>query len=89
MALGSTRTGVARLILREGLSLLISGLCLGMVAAIAFAHLLRSFLYEVPALDPLTFALVPALLFVATLAACLIPSARAAATDPMVALRHE
>jgi predicted permease len=89
MALGSTRTGIARLILREGLSLLITGLCLGMTAAIAFARLLRSFLYEVPALDPITFALVPALLFIATLAACLIPSARAATTDPMVALRHE
>jgi predicted permease len=89
MALGSTRTGIARLILREGLSLLITGLCLGMAAAIAFARLLRSFLYEVPALDPITFALVPALLFIATLAACLIPSARAATTDPMVALRHE
>jgi ABC-type antimicrobial peptide transport system permease subunit len=89
MALGSTRTGIASLILREGLSLLITGLCLGMAASIAFARLLRSFLYEVPALDPITFAIVPALLFIATLAACLIPSARAAATDPMVALRHE
>jgi predicted permease len=89
MALGSTRSGIARLILREGLSLLITGLCLGMAAATAFARLLRSFLYEVPALDPITFALVPALLLIATLAACLIPSARAAATDPMVALRHE
>jgi ABC-type lipoprotein release transport system permease subunit len=60
-----------------------------MAAAIAFARLLRGFLYEVPALDPMTFALVPTLLFIATLAACLVPSARAAATDPMEALRHE
>jgi putative ABC transport system permease protein len=89
MALGSTRIGIACLILREGLSLLITGLCLGMVGAIAFARLLRSFLYEVPAFDPLTFALVPALLLIATLGASLIPSGRAAATDPMVALRHE
>jgi ABC-type lipoprotein release transport system permease subunit len=65
MALGSSRTGIARLILREGLSLLITGICLGMAAAIAFARLLRSFLNEVPAL-----------LLIATLAACLIPSAR-------------
>jgi predicted permease len=89
MALGSTRAGIARLILREGLSLLLIGLCLGMAAAIVFARLLRSFLYEVPALDPLTFTLVPALLIIATLGASLIPSGRAAATDPMVALRHE
>ncbi len=89
MALGSTRTGVVRLILREGLSLLIAGLCIGSIGAVAFARTLRSFLYEVPAMDPVTFLLVPAVLALATLAACVAPSARAAATDPMVALRHE
>jgi len=52
MALGSTRIGIARLILREGLSLLITGLCIGMVVAIGSARLVRSFLYEVPALGP-------------------------------------
>jgi ABC-type lipoprotein release transport system permease subunit len=51
--------------------------------------MLRSFLYEVPAMDPVTLLLVPAVLALATLAACVAPSARAAATDPMVALRHE
>jgi len=89
MALGATRTGVVRLILREGLSLLVTGLCLGIATAVAFARVLRGFLYEVPALDPLTFALVPLLLLVAMLAASLVPSMRAAAVDPMVALRHE
>jgi ABC-type antimicrobial peptide transport system permease subunit len=58
MALGSTRTGIVRLVLREGLSLLITGLCLAWAAAVAFSRLLRSLLYEVPVLDPLTFALV-------------------------------
>jgi len=89
MALGSTRTGIVRLILREGLSLLIVGLCIGSVGAVIFARTLRSFLYEVPAMDPVTFLLVPAVLALATLAACIAPSARAATTDPMVALRHE
>lgn len=89
MALGSTRIGIARLVLREGMSLLIAGLSIGMVAALLFARLLRGFLYEIPTLDPLTFALVPVLLIAAVLAACLIPSARAATTDPMIALRHE
>lgn len=89
MALGSTRVGIARLVLREGMSLLLAGLSVGMVAALLFARLLRGFLYEIPALDPLTFALVPVLLIAAVLAACLIPSARAATTDPMIALRHE
>jgi ABC-type lipoprotein release transport system permease subunit len=45
--------------------------------------------HGVPALDPFTFALVPMLLFVATLAACLIPGYRAAAVDPADELRHE
>ena len=89
MALGSTRAGIGRLVLREGLSILLVGLVIGMVAALLLARLLRGFLYEVPALDPLTFVLVPTLLVAAVLAACLIPSARAAATDPLVALRHE
>jgi predicted permease len=89
MALGSTRMGVVRLILSEGLSLLIVGLCIGSIGAVAFARTLRSFLYEVPAMDPVTLLLVPAVLAVATLAACVAPSARAAATDPMEALRHE
>ena len=89
MALGSSKTGVIRLVLREGLGLLGMGLLVGLAAAFAFTRLLAGFLYDVPALDPLTFALVPVLLLVATLAACLIPSWRAAAVDPMNALRRE
>jgi hypothetical protein len=55
-----------------------------MAAAIAFARLLRSFLYEVPAFDSLTFAFVPMLLLIATLGACLIPSGCAKYTKEMV-----
>jgi ABC-type antimicrobial peptide transport system permease subunit len=78
-----------RLILQEGLGLLAVGLLLGLAAAMASTRLLAGFLYSVPAIDPITFALVPILLLVATLAACLIPASRAAAVDPMNALRHE
>jgi putative ABC transport system permease protein len=52
-------------------------------------RLLTGFLYGVPALDPVTFLSVPILLLAATTAACLIPSFRAAAIDPINALRHE
>ncbi len=89
MALGSSKVGVVRLILREGLKLLGMGLAIGVAAALICTRLLTSFLYGVPAFDPVTFALVLVLLFVATLAACLVPAYRAAAVDPMNALRHE
>ena len=89
MALGSSRTRVASLVLLQGLKLLGIGLLLGLTAATACTRLLASFLFGVPAVDPLTFSLVPVLLFVATLAACIIPSLRAAAVNPMNALRHE
>jgi predicted permease len=89
MALGSSKSGVVRLVLRQGLGLLGIGLLLGLAGAFAFTRLLAGFLYDVPVLDPFTFALVPVLLFAATLAACLIPGYRAAAIDPMEALRHE
>ena len=89
MALGSSKTGVVSLILREGFGLLGTGLLIGLATALACTRLLAGFLYEVPAIDPATFALVPVLLFVATLAACLVPSCRAATVDPMNTLRHE
>jgi putative ABC transport system permease protein len=89
MALGSSKTSVIRLVLRQGLGLLGIGLLLGLAGAVAFTRLLAGFLYDVPALDPVTFVLVPVLLFLATLVACLVPSWRAASVDPMTALRHD
>ena len=89
MALGSSRARVVHLVLQEGLGLVGIGLLIGLAAALACTRLLASFLYNVPALDPLTFASVPVLLFIATLIACLVPGWRAAAVDPMNTLRHE
>lgn len=88
IALGSSKAAVVRLILREGLTLLGTGLAIGIAVALLCTRLLTRFLYDVPAIDPLTYVLVPVLLFVATLAACLVPAYRAAAIDPMNALRH-
>ena len=89
MALGSSKIRVVRLILREGLGLFATGLLIGAAVALGCTRLLAGFLYGVPATDPVTFALVSALLFLGALAACLIPSCRAAAIDPINALRHE
>lgn len=89
MALGSSRSQVVRLVLLEGLRLVGTGLLIGLAAAAMCSRMMASFLYDVPAIDPLTFSLIPLLLLMATTAACLIPSFRAAAVDPMNALRHE
>jgi putative ABC transport system permease protein len=89
MALGASRFNILRLVLWEGVRLIALGLAIGVATALVFTRLLTSFLYGVSRFDPATFALVPMLLLVATIAACLIPSFKAAAIDPMNALRHE
>ena len=89
VALGSSKGRVMQLILREGLRLLGIGLIIGLAVTLLSTRLLTGFLYGVPALDPVTFVFVPVLLLAATIAACLIPSFRAAAIDPINALRHE
>jgi predicted permease len=88
MALGSSRTSVLRLILREGFRLVGIGLALGLIASLALTRLLQGFLYGVGAFDPTTFLVVPIMLLIATLVACLIPSCKAAAVDPINALRY-
>ena len=75
------------MVLRQGLLLAGIGIALGLTGAAGVARLLRSWLYGVEALDPLTFAAVPAVLVLVTLAACVIPARRAARLDPVATLR--
>lgn len=89
MALGSRRMSIVNLILREGLILLAAGLTIGIAGALAATRLLSGFLYQVPQMDPMTYALVPCVLLLGTLAAGVIPALRAARIDPMHALRRE
>jgi len=89
MALGAQQSKVLFQVLREGLKLAISGAAIGLVAAFALTRLMTSLLYRVSPTDPLTFTAVAALLIAVALAACYGPARRAAAVDPMVALRHE
>jgi len=87
LALGAERGSILRLVLRQGLLLAAIGIALGLTGAAGVARLLRSWLYGVDALDPLTFAAVPAVLVVVTLTACVIPARRAAGLDPVATLR--
>jgi len=89
LALGAKRHQVLVLVLRQGLSTVVIGLGLGLVAALLLTRLLRSMLFEIGPSDPLTFLLMPALLIAVALVASYVPAARAAKVDPMVALRYE
>ena len=89
IALGATRGHVMQLVLRQGLALVTVGLAVGLVLALGLTRVLASSLFGVSALDPVTFAAVPALFLAATLAACLIPARRAAHSDPVAVLRSE
>ncbi len=89
MALGAERGSVVRHVLSQGLHPVLLGLLLALVGALATAHLLGSLLYGVGAYDPITFVVVPLLVLVVAVAACLVPALRASRVDPMVALRWE
>jgi ABC-type antimicrobial peptide transport system permease subunit len=89
IALGATRAHVMGLVIRHGLWLVSVGLALGLTAALVLTRLLVSSLYGVSALDPVTFALAPALFLLAALAACVNPARRATRSDPIAVLRCE
>lgn len=89
MALGADSRNVLWLVLREGLSLTAVGLGAGLILAVAVGFLVRSMIYEVQALDPVTFILAPLCLAAATLIACYLPARRATKVQPMAALRYE
>ncbi|MFL6336654.1 MAG: FtsX-like permease family protein, partial [Pyrinomonadaceae bacterium] len=89
LALGATRTRIVTMIMRQGMGLVVVGLVLGVAGALALNGLVASLLYATPGADPVTFAAVSCLLMLVAGTACLIPSLRATAIDPMLTLRRE
>lgn len=89
MALGAQAGAVLRMIMREGSVMLISGVAIGLLLAIATAKILSGILYEVGPLDPVAFTVAPLLLAGAALIATWLPARRATQVDPIQALRTE
>jgi ABC-type antimicrobial peptide transport system permease subunit len=89
IALGATRKRVLSLVVFQGIKLAGLGLVIGLIAAMALERFLVSWLYEVSALDPMTFIIVPLLLLGITIASSVIPAVGAAKADPIRTLRCE
>ena len=89
MALGAQRADVLRMIVRQGMSLAVIGIVIGLAGAYWVTQFMSKLLYEVSPTDSATFLLIPLALALVVLGACLIPARRATKVDPLVALRYE
>jgi predicted permease len=89
MALGAQRGDVLKLVVRQGMSLALVGVIVGLVASLLLMRLIAGLLFGVSSTDPVTLLIFTALLAGVALLANYIPASRAARIDPMVALRHE
>src|SRR5215475_5098308 len=89
MALGARGRDLMKLVIRQGMWLVLIGVFIGMAASLAVSRLLKSFLFGLSAADPMTFGIIPLLLAAVALLACYVPARRATKVDPMIALRSE
>jgi putative ABC transport system permease protein len=89
IALGANRWDVIQLVLRQGITLALSGVALGVLCSLALARVLRSLIYDVSPADPATFIFVSLIVITVALFACYLPARRATSVDPMAALRSE
>jgi putative ABC transport system permease protein len=87
LALGAQPNRVLRLTVREGMTLVAIGLAVGAAGAMAATRVLKAMLFETNVYDPVTFAAVPVALGAVALVASYLPAKRAAAVDPIIALR--
>jgi predicted permease len=89
MALGATQSHILRLVVRQGMTLALSGVAIGLIGAFALTRVMRSLLFGIGATDAATFTVISLLLTFTALLASYIPARRAARIDPMVSLRCE
>src|SRR5215472_7528372 len=89
IALGAQTSDVLRLVLANGIKMVLLGVTGGLLASLGLTRLLTKMVYGVGTTDPTTFVLVAVLLAFVALGAALIPARRATKVDPLVALRYE
>ena len=88
-ALGAQARDLTALVVRQGMSLVLVGIAIGLGVALALTRLMKTLLFGVSATDPLTFTVITLLLAFVVLLACWIPARRATKVDPMTAMRFE
>ena len=89
LALGAQQGELRKMFVRYGLTLAAAGVAIGLGSAVILMRLMKSLLFGISPLDPLTYAIVPVVLVAAAVLASYLPARRAAAVDPMEALRAE
>src|SRR5262249_8309479 len=89
MALGAQTKDVMSMVLVQGLKLIVLGLAVGLISALALTGSIRKWIYGVGATHPTTFAVISVVLAGVALGACFVPARRATKVDPMIALRYE
>jgi putative ABC transport system permease protein len=89
MALGAQQVNILKLVVSQGMVLAIMGVTLGVAGALLAARAIESMLFEVGPSDPMTLLGVTAIVFLVAMLATIVPAWRAAAIDPLEALRYE
>jgi ABC-type antimicrobial peptide transport system permease subunit len=89
IALGAEAEQVRRMVVVQGMRLAVVGVVLGLGAAWGLTRLMTSFLYQVRALDPMVFIVIPLVLMIVSLIAVWLPARRASSVSPLIALRTQ
>ncbi len=89
LALGATSRRILRMVMQQGAAIVALGLVTGIVGSLALGSFLRKLLFGVTATDPVTYAIVSIVLVLVALLGTFVPARRAAAVDPVAALRGD